>query len=140
MQILGVASLTQAHQTELLAQQQTREAMESLENHREEPQKANSTQQEPTQQKHTIETLAAANKELSAQLEVQHNPERLNGKLTSLYTLQKERAEKQKTVSELTIARNALARIQSELLDSKVKAMTQQKETMVVTLEVAAEM
>ena len=50
--------------------------------------------------------------------------------------LQKERAEKQKTVSELTIA---LARIQSELLDSKVKAMTQQKETMVVTLEVAAE-
>ena len=57
--------------------------------------------------------------------------------------MQKERAEKQKTVSELTNARNALARIQriqSELLDSKVKAMTQQKETMVVTLEVAAEM
>ena len=86
MQILGVASLTQAHQTELLEQQQTSVAMESLENHREEPQKANSTQQEPTQQKHTIETLAAANKELSAQLKVQHNPERLNGKLTSLYT------------------------------------------------------
>ena len=54
--------------------------------------------------------------------------------------LQKERAEKQKTVSELTKARNELARIQSELLDSKVKAMTQQKETMVVTLEVAAQM